>query len=209
MDWKYKHFKQTAVFNAPVQSVREAARAVLARSFGAVEDTPDGLAARGHSAWHAATATFRIESVATGTQLAVELLVERALGRGYMLFDVGGYYNAQIDKWFAGISQYLGPSGEQNLVSKSTLSYKVQQGCLAGCLVWLLAGMCLGLAGIALDRALFAQVSESNPGPFSIAATGVAILAGLAAFFYVGYPESTAAKFIRERLPGKQAKGKE
>ena len=35
--------------------------------------------------------------------MAVELLVERAGGRGFMLFDVGGYYNIQIRKWLDGI----------------------------------------------------------------------------------------------------------
>ena len=39
--------------------------------------------------------------------MAVELLVERAGWRGFMLFDVGGYYNIQIRKWLDGIQWSL------------------------------------------------------------------------------------------------------
>ncbi len=207
MDWKYKHFKQTAVFNAPMESVREAARAVLANSFRKIEDTPDGLVGDMYTGWPAGMATFHIQSVAEGTRLDVELLVKRAAGRGYMLVDVAGYYNSRIDKWFTGISEYLSRSGEQALVSKSTMSYRVQQGCLAGCLVWLVAAACLGVAGTALDHALFLQSSDSSSGPFTIAAGVLAILAGVAAYFLFRYPEHPAAKSIRERLPGITPKG--
>ena len=37
----------------------------------------------------------------------MELLVERAGWRGFMLFDVGGYYNIQIRKWLDGIQWSL------------------------------------------------------------------------------------------------------
>ncbi len=98
MDWKYEHFKQEAVFNAPIQSVLEAARAEAVGSRDQIEETPDGFIARGHSGWHATTATFRAASVTTGTQLMVELLVERYSIWGYILFDPFGFYNAQIDR---------------------------------------------------------------------------------------------------------------
>jgi hypothetical protein len=39
--------------------------------------------------------------------VAVELLVERAGWRGFMLFDVGGYYNIQIRKWLDGVQWSL------------------------------------------------------------------------------------------------------
>ncbi len=200
MDWKYKHFKEQAVFSAPISSVLDAARLVVGESFGQVEDTADGLVARGRSGWHNAVATFRVASVATGTQLSVELLVERSTMRGYMLFDVGGYYNAQIDKWFTGVSQRLASSGDQALVRKSTMSYRVRQGCLAGCLVWLIAVLCLGVAGTALDRAMFPQSSQSIGGPFSLAASTLALLIGVGAFAYVGYPAGPIARFFRERF---------
>ena len=210
MDWKYKHFNEEAVFNAPIQSVLDAARAVVGESFGDIEETTDGFIARGRSAWYASTAmaTFRVASAAAGTQLAVELLAERASGRGYMLFDVGGYYNAQMDKWFARISERLGASGEQTLVSKTTSSYRIQQGCLAGCIVWLFLVVFLGVGAAALDRAVFGQSPASFQGPFSVAASIVALLAGVVAFLYVVYPEGPTSKFIRARLGRTQGNGK-
>lgn len=108
MDWKYKHFNQTKIFNAPRQTILEAAMAVVSESLGGIEETADGFVARGSSAWHAAIATFHIIPVQNGFQVAVELLVERAAMQGYMLFDIGGYYNGQINKWFSNISQRLG-----------------------------------------------------------------------------------------------------
>src|SRR5438552_1764866 len=100
MDWKYKHFNQDAVFKAPRESVLEAAAAVATESLRGwqINNTSDGFMASGYSAWHEAAATFRIEAAAGGTRVAVELLVERASPSGFMLVDVGGYYNAQIHK---------------------------------------------------------------------------------------------------------------
>src|SRR5689334_19137469 len=131
MDWKYKHFNHEAVFGAMGGSVLEAARAVVAESLSSIEDTADGFTARGYSGWHNAVATFHIAPAAEGTRLPVELLVERAAMRGYMLFDVGGYYNIQIDKWFKGIAQRLETDNEQEqiLVSKTTRDSKIPQGC--------------------------------------------------------------------------------
>ena len=206
MDWKYKHFNQEAIFKASRQSVLEAARAVVAESLGGIEDTTDGFVARGYSAWHAARATFRITPTPNGTKVAVALLVERAAMRGYMLFDVGGYYNGQIDKWFSGISQRLGGAQEQILVSKTTSNLKVRQGWLTGCLVYLIAGACLGIFAIPLDRALFPQSSGSIQGPFGIVASLIGFLAGVVAFLYVMYPDASASKFIRERLQRTQNK---
>src|SRR5262249_14875321 len=99
MDWKYKHFKQSALYSATQADVLAAARAVVGESFRGIEDIPDGFVARGDSGWHAATATVRATPAANGTQVAVELEVERAALRGYMLFDPGGFYDGQIDKW--------------------------------------------------------------------------------------------------------------
>jgi hypothetical protein len=104
MDWKNKHFDQAAVFQAQAELVFEAARSFMAESLGwQITDTPDGFEARGYSFSHQAKAKFRIEPVANGTKLVVELLVERASPLGFMMFDVGGYYNRQIRKWLAGI----------------------------------------------------------------------------------------------------------
>ena len=118
MDWKYKHFNQEAIFTASRENIREAARAVITESLDKIEDTDDGFVASGYSAWHAAIATVRITSGADGTKMAVELLVERAALRGYMLFDIGSYYNGQIDKWFSGISQRIEGNQESNSCQK-------------------------------------------------------------------------------------------
>src|SRR6266404_9659966 len=108
MDWKYKHFHQERVFPAPRDVVTEAARAFMGQSLGwKVTDTPDGFTAQGHSFSHRAIANLRIQSAGAGTKVAVELLVARAGGRGFMLFDVGGYYNIQIRKWLDGIQWSL------------------------------------------------------------------------------------------------------
>jgi hypothetical protein len=114
MDWKYKHFHQERVFPAPREVVLEAARAFMGESLGwQVTDTPDGFSAQGYSFSHGAIANLQIQSAAaaassgSGTSVAVELLVERVGWRGFMLFDVGGYYNIQIRKWLDGIQWSL------------------------------------------------------------------------------------------------------
>ena len=104
MDWKYKHFHQERVFPATRDVVTEAARTFMAESLAwKITDTVDGFAAEGHSFSHRAIANLHIQSVADGTMVTIELLVERAGWRGYMLFDVGGYYNIQIRKWLDGV----------------------------------------------------------------------------------------------------------
>jgi hypothetical protein len=120
MDWKYKHFHQERVFPASRDLVTEAARAFMAESLGweitrTVEaiGTADGFTASGYSFTHRAVANLRIQAAASGassesaTSVSVELLVERAGWRGYMLFDVGGYYNIQLRKWLDGIQWSL------------------------------------------------------------------------------------------------------
>lgn len=114
MDWKYKHFHQERVFPAAPDVVLEAARAFMGESLGwRITDTPDGFSAQGYSSSHGAIANLQFQSTAggasseSGTKVAVELLVERAGWRGFMLFDVGGYYNIQVRKWLDGIQWSL------------------------------------------------------------------------------------------------------
>jgi hypothetical protein len=108
MDWKYKHFHQHRVFQSPRDMVIEAARAFMAESLGwKITDTADGFTAEGYSFSHRAIANLHFQSVAEGTKVAIELRVERAGWRGYMLFDVGGYYSIQIRKWLDGIQWSL------------------------------------------------------------------------------------------------------
>src|SRR5260370_1716228 len=105
MDWKYKHFHQERVFPASRDLVMEAARTFMAESLGwQVTDTPEGFTAQGQSFSHRAIADLQIQPVAGGasesaTRLAVGLLVERAGWRGFMLFDVGGYFHIYNCKW--------------------------------------------------------------------------------------------------------------
>src|SRR6266566_5606823 len=114
MDWKYKHFHQDRVFPAPRDVVTEAARTFMAESLGwKIKDTSEGFTAEGYSFSHKSIAHLQIQTAAagpsaeSGTRVAVDLLVERAAWRGYMLFDVGGYYNIQIRKWLDGIQWSL------------------------------------------------------------------------------------------------------
>jgi len=200
MDWKYKHFDQEAIFKASPEKVLAAARAVVAESLGEIEEVAGGFVSRGTSAWHSAIATLRITPTPDGAKVAVELLVQRSAMRGYMLFDVGGYYNGQIDKWFSGITQRLEGDREQILVSKTTSGVKVQRGCLLGCLAYLMVGVCLGIFAIALDRAFFPQFSGSTPGPITIAASVIALAIGVLAILYAVNPDASTSKAIREQL---------
>lgn len=108
MDWNYKHFQQERIFPAPRDDVFQAARTFFADSLGwQVTTTPAGLTASGHSFTHRAIANLQIQSAEEGTRVGVELLVERVGWRGFMLVDVGGYYNSQLHKWLAGIEWTL------------------------------------------------------------------------------------------------------
>lgn len=109
MDWKNKRFDREAVFHAQHDLVLEAARSFAAESLVGwqITETADGFEARGGSASHAATAEFRIEPAPFGTKVFVTLLVERAGPLGFMLFDVGGYYDGQMRKWLEGIQRHL------------------------------------------------------------------------------------------------------
>ncbi len=108
MDWKYKHFHQERVFPAPRDVVFAAAHTFMSDSLGwQITDTPDGFTAQGYSFSHRAIANLHVQTAAGGTKVAIELLVERAGLSGFMLFDVGGYYNIQIRKWLDGIQWSL------------------------------------------------------------------------------------------------------
>jgi hypothetical protein len=140
MDWKHKHFHQERIFPKTRDLVTEAARTFVAESLGwRVTNTADGFTAQGYSFSHGAIAHFHFQSAADGTKVSVELLVERAGWRGFMLFDVGGYYNIQIRKWLDGIQwslhQNLNGSHDEStnplvLAEKKPAAY-IFNGCLA------------------------------------------------------------------------------
>ena len=150
MDWKYKHFHQERVFAAPRELVLEAARALMSESLGwKVTDTPDGFAAEGYSFSHWANANLHIQSAASGTKVTIELPVQRAGAAGFMLFDVGGYYNIQIRKWLEGIQwsihQKLTGSHDESQ-NPLVLANRKPAACLFnGCLVFIVVTFALYL----------------------------------------------------------------
>jgi hypothetical protein len=101
MDWENKHFNQEIVLQAPVEAVAEAARRFCGQSLAdwSIDATPEGFDASGRSGLHHAVAHFTISPVRAETKIAVELLVRRKDAIGFMLFDVGGYYDSLVRKW--------------------------------------------------------------------------------------------------------------
>ena len=111
MDFKYKHFHKQRLYPASREEVFDRARAVMAESVGWAigDETLEGFTAQGSSFGHAGIANVQIHSAGGGTLVDVELRVERAGFSGFMLFDVGGYYNIQIRKWLDAIQVSLHP----------------------------------------------------------------------------------------------------
>jgi hypothetical protein len=148
MDWKYQRFEREALLQAPRETVLEAARSFAAESLAdwQLADTADGFEARGRSASHTAAATFRIETAPFGTKVAVTLLVERAGPLGFMLFDIGGYYEGQLRKWLEGIQWNLHPRHPSATPLSSTEPEKPAMpgtlvrasSCFTGCLLVLI-----------------------------------------------------------------------
>lgn len=118
MDWKYQRFERETTIDADRDTVPQAVRATIADSLPGwqVTDTTDGLQAIGSLAGHGATVTFRIEPGPSGTTVAVTLAVERTGAFGFMLVDIGGYYDGQLRHWLQHIqwhiAQKLAPTTE-------------------------------------------------------------------------------------------------
>lgn len=161
MDWKYKHFHQERVFAGEPDVVREAARSFMAQSLGwQIKESADGFTAEGYSFSHRAIANVRFQTVRAGTTLAVDLLVERAGATGFMLFDVGGYYNIQIRKWLDGIQwsvhQGLVVGEKQSAISPPPSSNKTTACLFNGCLglslamfaLWMLITLICAIVGL-------------------------------------------------------------
>jgi hypothetical protein len=150
MDWKYKHFHQERLFPASRDVVLEAARTFISESLGwQVKDASQGLTAEGYSFSHHVIANLRIQSTTDGTKVGVELLVERAGWRGFMLFDVGGYYNIQIRKWLDGIQwsihQKLTGSNDESTNPLVVAANKPAAYIFNGCLVFIVVMFALYL----------------------------------------------------------------
>src|ERR1041385_445791 len=97
MDWKYKHFHQERTFEAPQDLVAEAARKYFVESLGwQITQAAEGFNAEGYGFSHKCIARLQFPSDANTTKDGIDLAVNRAGGRGFMLFDVGGYFGWQI-----------------------------------------------------------------------------------------------------------------
>jgi len=108
MDLKYKHFHQERNFAAPRDLVVAAARKYFAESLAwQITDDAEGFNAEGSRFAHKCNARVRFPSDATSTKMVVDLAVARASVGGFMLFDVGGYYNIQIRHWLDGTQANL------------------------------------------------------------------------------------------------------
>ena len=200
MDWQSKHFTQEAVFSAARDSVLEAAQAVMAEALGPGETTAGGFTAQGRSGWHSATANVRAEPAPAGTRLVIELRVARASGRGFMLVDAGGYYDLQLRRWLTGIGHKLG----QPPLSRS--QPPLQQGCLAGCVVYVVVGTALAMLAIPLDRLVLLPRSSPLPGPAMLMASFIGLLAGVIVFVYVRDRDAAIWNAVRARLTGRSNK---
>lgn len=148
MDWTYKHFHQERIFSGSRDDVFEAARTFMADSLGwQITNTPDGFRAEGDSFAHHAIANLHIQSASGGTNVAVELLVARAGWRGFMLFDVGGYYSIQIRKWLDGIQwplhQKLSGSRDESQNPLVLAANKPAAHIFNGCLVFIVVTFAL------------------------------------------------------------------
>ena len=108
MDWKYKHFHQERTFEAPQDLVSEAARKYFVESLGwQITKEAKGFNAEGYGFSHKCIARLHFPSDANTTKVVIDLAVNRAGGRGFMLFDVGGYYNIQMRHWLDGTQANL------------------------------------------------------------------------------------------------------
>ena len=140
MDFKYKHFHQQRLYAAPREEVFDRARAVMAESVGwaIAGETLEGFTAAGSSFGHAGLANIKIRATGGGTLVAVELRIERAGFSGFMLFDVGGYYNIQIRKWLDAIqtSIHQQVTGQTQLVAAPLQPRNKTTACaFNGCLI--------------------------------------------------------------------------
>jgi hypothetical protein len=194
MDWKYKHFHQERVYSESRDLVCEAARAFMGETLGwKITDTADGFTAEGYSFTHHGIANLRIQPAAGGTNVAAELLVERAGWRGFMLFDVGGYYNIQIRKWLDGIQwalhQKLTGSDDQSTNPLVLAQKKPAAYIFNGCLVFIFVMFALYVL-VTLSCAVVGLLTGNlylvgRGGPLALHGVGARILSALILMFGV------------------------
>ena len=81
----------------------------------------------------------------------------------------------------------------------------IKSGCLVGCLVYLLVGVCLTMIAVPLDNALFGSLPDgtNGAGPLASIAAFIGLAAGIVAFYFHAYPESWLWKSIKQKFFGK------
>lgn len=109
MNWKYKYFSQNRFFPAHRDLVWQSAKSFFSETLRSkiTKEASEGFIAEGYNFGHEAVADVRIQSAANGTTVDIQLAVKRAGNTGFMLFDVGGYYNIQLRHWLDGIQGLL------------------------------------------------------------------------------------------------------
>ena len=109
--------------------------------------SPNGNGARGATLDLSKAVIVRPDNLSKSETKAVELLVERAGWRGYMLFDAGGYYNIQIRKWLDGIQwsihQKLTGSHDESTNPLVLAENKTAAYIFNGCLVFIVVTFAL------------------------------------------------------------------
>ena len=188
MDFKYKHFHQQRLYPGTRQEVFDSARAVMSESVGwtIADETLEGFTAQGTSFGHVGIANIQIRPTGGANLVDIELRVERAGFSGFMLFDVGGYYNIQIRKWLEAIQLSLhqqatgqSPPVAAPLQPQNKAAARVFHGCLL-------------LIAIAFGLYLLATVIEAVVG----LATGNLFLVGRSGTITVHGPAARAISTV-------------
>ena len=99
-------FHGDRVVSAAPDAAREAVKAMAAEELSgfALRETPDGWTGSGILGLHQTDAALTIEPSGTGAKVTIELSVLRSSSTGgYMLYDLGSFYDRHIRKWLADV----------------------------------------------------------------------------------------------------------
>lgn len=77
-----------------------------------------------------------------------------------------------------------------------------QRGCMSGCITVFIVGMVLSFIAIPLDRMVFGVTSTdgSGGGHFFNITSAIALVLGIAVYFYITKPDAAVWRPIRQRL---------
>jgi hypothetical protein len=108
MNFSEKHFHREALFQAPESIVLEAIRLFWAKDNEWIIEDPIPGTSRIDLRKGANHAWFEVEPEPGGVKVTVDYDVPRLGATGFMLWDIGGYYDRTIDKWLHGVWVILG-----------------------------------------------------------------------------------------------------